>query len=124
MDKRIFKNETKIPQVYYDIRMNPVVVKPGTEYVEDLTGVIDSVALVNAELERRKNQGNVDVMKHVRKTLALIRLTKNVDELEKFRNGETNQEILDGILLKEKELLNGNDGRSGSETKKGAGESA
>lgn len=102
---RVFKNDTKITQVYYDRHNNPHEVKPGATFVEDLSGVLDVNVLINQEKGRRALQANVDEARRVKRALALINATKNVEDLDKFKDGESNQDVLDAILLKEKELL-------------------
>lgn len=102
---RVFKNDTKITQVYYDRHHNPHEVKPGGTFVEDLSGVVDLNVLINKEKERLALQTNVDEARRVKRALALISATKKAEDLDKFKNGEKNQDVLDAILLKEKELL-------------------
>ncbi len=112
MKTRVFKNNTKITQVYYDRHNNPHEVKPGETFVEDLSNVVDLNELLNREKERRALQANVDEARRVKRVLALINATKKVEDLDKFKDGESNQDVLDAILLKEKELLDASvDGR-------------
>jgi FkbM family methyltransferase len=102
---RVFKNETKITQVFYDRHHNPHEVKPGATFVEDLSGVVDLNELIKKDKDRRALQDNVDEARRVKRALALINATKKVEDLDKFKDGEKNQDVLDAILLKEKELL-------------------
>jgi len=101
---RVFKNETKVPQVFYNKFGDPVTVFPGKTYVEDVSNMVSLNDLLNRERERIRTQNDVDESKRVKKALALIRVAKAVEDLEKFRDGETNPEVLDAILLKEKEF--------------------
>jgi hypothetical protein len=101
---RVFKNETKVPQVYYNKLGDPVTVLPGKTYTEDLSNMVSLNDLLNRERERIRLQNDVDESKRVKKALALIRVAKTVEDLEKFKDDETNPEVLDAILLKEKEL--------------------
>jgi FkbM family methyltransferase len=103
---RVFKNETKITQLFYDRHHNPHEVKPGETFVEDLSGVVDLNELIKKDRERRALQTNVDEARRVKRALALINATKKVEDLDKFKDGEKNQDVLDAILQKEKELLN------------------
>ena len=110
---RVFKNDTKIKQVFYDRHNNPHELMPGETFVEDLSGVVDLNALINREKERRALEANVDEARRVKRALALISATKKVEDLDKFKDGEKNQDVLDAILLKEKELLDASvNGRS------------
>jgi hypothetical protein len=118
---RVFKNDTKITQVYYDRHNNPHEVRPGGTFVEDLSGVVDLNALINKEKDRLALQANVDEARRVKRALALISSTKKVEDLDKFKDGEKNQEVFDAILLKEKELLNVSvDGGSEGQAKEGS----
>jgi tRNA A37 N6-isopentenylltransferase MiaA len=81
-------------------------VKPGETFVEDLSGVVDLNELIKKDRERRALQTNVDEARRVKRALALINATKKVEDLDKFKDGEKNQDVLDAILQKEKELLN------------------
>lgn len=103
--KRIFKNETKVIQVFYDRNRNPIELKPGETYVEDLSGLIDLNELIRKERERRILEADVEEGKRVRRLLAQVRVSKSIEELEKLKEGETNQDVLDAILLREKELI-------------------
>lgn len=110
---RVFKNDTKITQVFYDRHNNPHEVRPGETFIEDLSSVVDLNALINREKERRALEANVDEARRVKRALALISATKKVEDLDKFKDGEKNQDVLDTILLKEKELLDASvNGRS------------
>lgn len=103
--QRVFKNDTNIIQVYYNRQREPVELKPGETYVEDLSGVIDVNELIQKEKERRAIELDVEEAKRVRRLLAQIRVTKSIEDLEKLKEGETNQDVLDAILLREKELI-------------------
>jgi hypothetical protein len=103
--KRIFKNETKITQVYYNRARDPIELKPGETYVEDLRGVIDVNELIRRERDRRAIEMDVDEAKRVKRLLAQIRVTRSLEELEKIKSGESNQDVIDAILVREKELL-------------------
>ncbi len=104
---RTFKNDTRVTQVVYDRHQDPHEVKPGETFVEDLSGVIDVNALIKKEKDRAALQTDVDEARRVKRVLALVSATKKVEDLDKFKDGESNQEVLDAILLKEKELLDG-----------------
>lgn len=103
--QRVFKNDTNIIQVYYNRQREPIELKPGETYVEDLSGVIDVNELIQKEKERRAIELDVEEAKRVRRLLAQIRVTKSIEDLEKLKEGETNQDVLDAILLREKELI-------------------
>jgi len=103
--KRIFKNETKITQVYYNRSRDPIELKPGETYVEDLSDAIDVNELIKKEKERRMLETDVDEAKRVKRLLAQIRVTRSLEELEKMKSGESNQDLIDAILVREKELL-------------------
>jgi hypothetical protein len=124
---RVFKNESKVTQVYYDRFNNPVELKPGETFTEDLSNVINVGDLVKREMDRRALADDVDESRRVRRKMALIRSTKRIEELDKFKDGEKNQDLLDAILLKEKELLDGDrtreDRRAESLVAEGIGES-
>jgi len=103
--KRIFKNDTKITQVYYNRARDPIELKPGETYVEDLSDAIDVNELIKKEKERRMLETDVDEAKRVKRLLAQIRVTRSLEELEKMKSGESNQDLIDAILVREKELL-------------------
>jgi len=66
--KRIFKNDTKITQIYYNRTRDPIELKPGETYVEDLSGVIDVNELIKRERDRRAIEMDVDEAKTSKKT--------------------------------------------------------
>ena len=102
---RTIKNATKVNQVYYDRHRNPITLKPGESFTEDLSGVIDVNALVRQEEDRRRLEVDVDEAKRVRKALALVRVSKSAEDLDKLRTDEKNPDVLDAILVREKEIL-------------------
>jgi len=105
---RVFKNETKITQVFYDRHFNPIQLKAGESYVEDMSGILDVRALINKEKERARLLADVDEGKKIRRKLAQVRVASSLEDLDKLGQEETNQDVLDAILVKEKEMLNGN----------------
>lgn len=102
---KVFRNDTKVIQLYYDRFRNPHEVSPGGTYVENLDEVIDVNALVKKEIDRRKMETDVTEMKRIRRTLGLVRMAKKVEDLEKMKENEMNPDVLDAILVREKELL-------------------
>jgi len=125
---RVFKNDTKVTQVYYDRFSNPRELKPGESFTEDLSKVINVGDLVKQEIDRRALTDDVDETRRLKRKMALIRSTRRVEELDKLKDGEKNQDCLDAILLRQKELLNGDtrrgkDDRVESPAETGPGES-
>ena len=112
MKTRIFRNDTKIEQVFYDRYFNPVQLKPGETFTEDMSGTINVKDLIDKEKERTKLAADVDEGKRIRKKLAQIRVASSLEDLDKLGQGETNHDVLDAILLREKEMLNVENGRS------------
>ena len=110
---RVVKNTTKISQVYYNRIGDPVMVPPGGTYVEDLSGVIDAGQLIRQEAERKRMEGDIEEIKRIKKVLASIRVAKSIDDLEKLKKDETNQEILYAIVSREKEILDDTGGVKG-----------
>jgi hypothetical protein len=95
---KIYENKTKVLQVYYDRNMDPTIrLMPGERHVEAISGNLDT--------ELSKLSADVDEAKRVRKQLAVIRVSKSIEELDKFKEGEWNEEVLNGILSKRKDLL-------------------
>lgn len=115
--KRIFKNTSKIPQVYYNRYGDPITLKPGETFVEDLGGVIDVASLITQDQARKQTMDDVEEMKRVKRSLALTRVAKTQEALDKLREDETNQDILDVILYREKELLDESGGTEGKTQK-------
>lgn len=109
---RVFKNETKVPQIFYDRHFNPIHLKPGETFTEDMSGMINVNDLIDKEKERAKLAADVDEGKRIRRKLAQIKVATSIEDLDKFGQGETNQDVLDAILLREKEMLNVENGRS------------
>jgi hypothetical protein len=109
---RVFKNDTKITQVFYDRHFNPIQLKPGETYVEDMSGTISVKDLIDKEKERARLAADVDEGKRIRRKLAQVKVAAGLEDLDKLNDGETNQDVLDAILLKEKEMLNVENGRS------------
>ena len=109
---RTFKNDAKITQVFYDRHLNPIQLKPGESYVEDMSGTISVKELIDKEKERARLAADVDEGKRIRRKLAQIKVAAGLEDLDKLRDGEKNQDVLDAILLKEKEMLNVENGRS------------
>jgi len=109
---RVFKNETKVPQIFYDRHFNPIHLKPGQSYTEDMSGVLDVRELIDKEKERIKLMADVDEGKRIRRKLAQVRVASGLEDLDKLGQEETNQDVLDAILLREKEILNVKNGRS------------
>lgn len=102
---RIFENNTKVTQIFYDKFMNPIVLKPGQRHEEDMSEVINHEEMRKKEIERFKLEGEVEESKRVKSTLAVIRVSKNIEDLERLRKKETNTELITAILKKQKELL-------------------
>ena len=109
---RVFRNDTKITQVFYDRHFNPIQLKPGEAFTEDMSGTINVRELIDKEKERAKLAADVDEGKRIRRKLAQIRVASSLEDLDKLGQGETNQDVLDAILLREKEMLNVENGRS------------
>jgi hypothetical protein len=109
MEKNIrkFKNESKIPQVFYNKRHDPILLKPGETYTEDISDMIDVNALVRRERERRNSEMDLEEAKRIKKALTMVRMAKTQEDLEKIREGEDSQDVLDAILAREKEILDG-----------------
>jgi len=107
---RTFRNDTKVNQIFYDSQNNPIALKPGQEHVEDLTQAISLTDLLERERERRAMENDVVESRRAKRTIAQIKLVKSVEELDKFKEGEKNHDVLDEILIKEKELLDDNRG--------------
>jgi len=80
-------------------------VRPGETFVENLSDAIDLNELLKKDRDRRVLQANVDEARRVKRVLALISATRKVEDLDRFKDGEINEDVLDAILLKEKELL-------------------
>jgi hypothetical protein len=124
---RVFKNESKVTQVFYDRLNNPVELKPGETFTEDLSKVINVGDLIKREVDRRALENDVDETRRVRRKMALVRSTRRLEDLDKLKDGEKNRDVLDAILLKEKELLDGDRsgeaGRAESDVAEGLGES-
>ncbi len=106
MEKRVYKNNTKVTQVIYDSKMTAVTVKPEETFVEDLSNEIDTNALVKREKEIRALKDDVQETRRVKKALALIRVAKTVEDLDKLLEGEQNPEVCEAALTKQKEILN------------------
>ena len=102
---RTFKNTTTILQVIYNKRHDPITLKPGETYVEDISDVIDVNQLVRKERERRYAEIDLDEAKRVKKALAMVWIAKTPEDLEKLREVESNQDVLDAILAREKEMM-------------------
>ena len=109
---RVFRNDTKITQVFYDRHFNPIQLRPGQTFTEDMSGTINVRELIDKEKERAKLAADVDEGKRIRRKLAQIRVASSLEDLDKLGQGETNQDVLDAILLREKEMLNVENGRS------------
>jgi hypothetical protein len=107
---RTFKNEAKVNQVFYDSQNNPIQLKPGQEFVEDLSQAISLNDLLERERERRVMENDVTESRRAKRLIAQVKLTKSVEELDKLKDGEKNHDVLDAILIKEKELLDDNRG--------------
>jgi hypothetical protein len=109
---RVFKNETKIMQIFYDRHFNPIHLKPGETFIEDMGGAVTVKELLDKEKERAKLAADVDEGKRIRRKLAQVRVAASIEDLDKLKDGETNQDVIDAILLKEKEMLNVENGRT------------
>ena len=103
---RVFKNETKIDQVFYDFNGNPILVKPGKTFSEDTRGRVDVMTLIRREEERIHVDMAADEVKRVRRVVAMIKTTKTLEDLEKFEAGETNVDVITAITERKKELIN------------------
>lgn len=114
MEKNIkrFKNETKVPQVIYNRHHDPITLKPGQTYIEDMSDVIDVDALVRRERERRNTEMDLEEAKRIKKLLTMVRIAKTLEDLENLKESETNMDVLDAILAKEKEMIDAPGNRS------------
>jgi len=102
---RVFKNETKVPQIFYDRHFNPIYLKPGQSYTEDMSGILDVRALIDKERERARLADDVDEGKRIRRKLAQVKVATSLDDLDRLGQEEANQDVLDAIMTKEREFL-------------------
>jgi hypothetical protein len=109
---RVFKNETKVAQVFYDRHLNPTRLMPGEAFTEDMGGAINVKELIDKEKERARLAADVEEGKRIRRKLAQVKVAASIEDLDKLGQGETSQDVLDAILLREKEMLNVENGRS------------
>jgi hypothetical protein len=105
---RVFKNDTKITQVFYSRHLDPIQLKPGETFTEDMSGMINVRELIDKEKERAKLAADVDEGKRIRRKLVQVKVATSIEDLDKLGQGETNQDVLDAILVREKEILDGN----------------
>ncbi len=101
---KVYKNETKIPQVYYDRHRNPIYLRPGESYTEDVTDLIDVNALVAGEVARRRAESDLEEGRRVKRALAMVRTSKTIEELDRLRADEKNPDVIEAIQIREKEL--------------------
>jgi hypothetical protein len=102
---RVFENKTKVPQIYYDKNMNPHYLKPGESFTEDMSEIVNAEELRKKQHDQVKLEGEVGELKRVKSHMGYIRAAKTMEDLQRLRENEINQDLLGAILKKEKELL-------------------